>query len=77
MRRATPGRAAANDAPVTPTGHEKVYLVFYGSQWGTTGTDGNGNTTLSGDPTGEAPYVQQLFKGLGTGNELWSGVMTQ
>jgi serine protease len=59
------------------TGHEKVYLVFYGSQWGTQGTDGSGNTTLSGDPTGEAPYVQKLMKGLGTNNELWSGVMTQ
>jgi serine protease len=59
------------------TGHEKVYLVFYGSQWGTQGTDGNGNVTLSGDPQGVAPYLQQLFKGLGTGGELWSGVMTQ
>ena len=59
------------------TGPEKVYLVFYGSQWGTQGTDANGNVTLSGDPSGEAPYLQQLFKGLGTGNELWSGVMTQ
>jgi hypothetical protein len=59
------------------TGHEKVYLVFYGSQWGTQGTDANGNVTLSGDPNGEAPYLQQFFKGLGTNNELWSGVMTQ
>jgi Putative Ig domain len=59
------------------TGHEKVYLVFYGSQWGTQGTDGSGNTTLSGDPSGEAPYVQKLTKGIGTSNELWSGVMTQ
>ena len=59
------------------SGAEKVYLVFYGSQWGTQGTDANGNVTLSGDPSGEAPYLQQLFKGLGTGGELWSGVMTQ
>src|SRR5260370_38672551 len=59
------------------TGHEKVYLVFYGSQWGTQGTDANGNVTLSGDPSREAPYLQQLFKGLGTGGALWSGVMTQ
>ena len=58
-------------------GHEKVYLVFYGSQWGTQGTDSGGNVTLSGDPSGEAPYLQKLMKGLGTGNELWSGVMTQ
>jgi serine protease len=59
------------------TGPEKVYLVFYGSQWGTQGSDGNGNITLSGDPNGMAPYLQKLFKGLGTGGELWSGVMTQ
>jgi hypothetical protein len=59
------------------TGAEKVYLVFWGSQWGSSGTDGNGNTTLSGDPSGMAPRVQQLMKGLGTNNELWSGVMTQ
>jgi Putative Ig domain len=59
------------------TGHQKVYLVFYGSQWGSAGTDSNGNTTLSGDPSGEAPYLQKLFKGLGGGGELWSGVMTQ
>ncbi|HXA57613.1 MAG TPA: putative Ig domain-containing protein [Streptosporangiaceae bacterium] len=59
------------------TGHQKVYLIFYGSQWGSAGTDSNGNTTLSGDPSGEAPYLQNLFKGLGGGGELWSGVMTQ
>jgi serine protease len=59
------------------TGHQKVYLVFYGSQWGTQGTNSNGDTTLSGDPSGMAPYLQELMKGLGTNNELWSGVMTQ
>src|SRR5213078_3208533 len=59
------------------TGHEKVYLVFYGSQWGTLGTDGSGYVTLSGDPHGMAPYLQRMFKGLGTNGELWSGVMTQ
>jgi serine protease len=59
------------------TGAEKVYLVFYGSQWGSQGTGTNGNITLSGDPSGEAGVLQQLFKGLGTGGELWSGVMTQ
>ena len=59
------------------TGHQKVYLVFYGSQWGTQSTNGNGDTTLSGDPSGMAPYLQEFFKGLGTGGELWSGVLTQ
>jgi serine protease len=59
------------------TGPQKVYLVFYGSQWGTASTNSNGDVTLSNDPSGEAPYVQELIKGLGTGSELWSGVMTQ
>jgi hypothetical protein len=59
------------------TGHEKVYLVFYGSQWGTQSTNSNGDVTLSGDPSGVAPDLQEFFKGLGTNSELWSGVMTQ
>jgi putative Ig domain-containing protein len=59
------------------TGAEKVYLVFYGSQWGTQGTNSAGNVTLSGDTSGVAPDLQAFFKGLGTNNELWSGVMTQ
>jgi serine protease len=77
--------AAANDLSYgggidgigVTTGHEKVYLVFYGSQWGTQSTNSNGDVTLSGDPSGAAPYLQEFFKGLGTGNELWSGVLTQ
>jgi serine protease len=59
------------------TGQEKVYMVFYGSQWGTQSTNANGDIVLSGDPSGQAPYQQELYKGLGTGGELWSGVMTQ
>ncbi len=59
------------------TGPEKVYLVFYGSQWGSQSTNSSGDVTLSGDPSGEAPDLQEFFKGLGTDNELWSGVMTQ
>jgi hypothetical protein len=58
-------------------GHEKVYLVFWGSQWGTQSVNGQGDVTLSGDPSGEAPYLQEMFKGLGTNGETWSGVMTQ
>lgn len=58
------------------TGHEKVYLVFWGTQWGTQASTG-GDVTLAKDPSGEAPYLQQMFKGLGTGGETWSGVMTQ
>ena len=79
------GAASANDLNYgggiggigVTTGAEKVYLVFYGSQWGTQGANGSGYLTLSGDRSGEAPRLQQLFKGLGTNGELWSGVMTQ
>jgi serine protease len=59
------------------TGHEKVYLVFYGSQWGTASTGSDGYQHYSGDPQGVAPRLQAMFKGLGTNNELWSGVPTQ
>jgi serine protease len=48
------------------SGTPRVYLVFYGSQW-------NG----SGDPHGAATYLQNLFHGIGTGGEHWSGTMTQ
>jgi serine protease len=59
------------------SGTPKVYLVVYGSQWGSSSTDANGNMTLSNDAVGAVPYLQMLFKGLGTGNEGWSGTMTQ
>ncbi len=59
------------------TGQERVYLVFWGSQWGTQGTNAQGYATFSGDPDGVAPDLQAFFKGLGTGGETWSGVMTQ
>ena len=49
------------------SGTPKVYLVFWGTQWGTQGTDSNGNLTFSADPDSGAPYIQNLFKGLGTG----------
>ncbi|MFC5908788.1 Ig domain-containing protein, partial [Streptacidiphilus monticola] len=59
------------------SGHSKVYLVFYGSQWGTQSTNANGDATFSGDPDGAAPVTQEMFKGIGTGNELWSADLTQ
>ena len=59
------------------SGTPKVYFVFWGTQWGTSSTDGNGNLAFSSDTYGGAGKVQQEFKGLGTGGELWSGVMTQ
>jgi serine protease len=59
------------------SGHPKVYLVFYGNQWGTQGADANGNMTFANDPYGGAPVAQMMFKGIGTGGEQWSGTMTQ
>ncbi|WP_077481684.1 VCBS repeat-containing protein [Rhodanobacter sp. C06] len=59
------------------SGIPRVYLVVYGNQWGTASTDGNGNMNLSGDAFGAVPYLESMFKGMGTGGELWSGTMTQ
>lgn len=69
-------QGAYTGAGVT-TGAEKVYLVFWGSQWGAQGTNGSGYATFGGDTAGIAPDVQAFFKGVGTGGESWSGVMTQ
>ncbi|MEO6702508.1 MAG: putative Ig domain-containing protein [Jatrophihabitantaceae bacterium] len=58
-------------------GHSKVYLVFYGTQWGTQSTDANGNAKFTGDSAGAAGAAQQMFKGIGTNSELWSAELTQ
>ncbi|MBU6198232.1 MAG: PKD domain-containing protein [Xanthomonadaceae bacterium] len=58
-------------------GITKVYLVFYGSGWGTQSTDSKGDAVFSGDPNGAAQAAQEMFKGIGTGNELWSADLTQ
>ncbi|MEZ0106434.1 hypothetical protein ABH920_000415 [Catenulispora sp. EB89] len=58
-------------------GHAKVYLVFYGTQWGTQSTDSNGLANFSGDPDSAAPVVQKMFKDIGTGGETWSADLTQ
>ena len=59
------------------SGVPRVYLVFWGSQWGTAGTNASGYTTFTGDPKNAAPYIQAWLKGLGSNGEQWSGVMTQ
>src|SRR5258708_3871371 len=59
------------------SGQSRVYLVFYGTQWGTSSTDANGNLAFTGDSYGAASAVQQMFKGVGTNNELWSAELTQ
>lgn len=68
------------DAGVT-TGQPKVYLVIWGSQWGTEGSttaaNGTALATFSGDPDGFAPAAQTFFAGLGTDGETWSTILTQ
>ena len=86
-RGAQPAVAAASQAPLAygggnsgiggTTGSPRVYLVFWGTQWGTMGTNSAGNVTFTGDPSGMAPDYEAFVKGLGTGSETWSGVMTQ
>ncbi len=59
------------------TGQPKVYLVFYGSQWGTETTTGSGAAAFSQDPNALAPALQAFYGGLGTDGEQWSGIVTQ
>ena len=59
------------------SGPNKVYLVFYGSQWGTASTDANGNLKFSLDRYGAAGAAQQMFKGIGTSGETWQADLTQ
>src|SRR3954447_11303427 len=59
------------------TGAPKVYLVFWGTQWGAAGSNTKGDTTFTNDSVGAASVVQEFFKGLGTNSEGWSKVMTQ
>jgi serine protease len=66
--------AASNGVVV---GSPKVYLIFYGSEWGTASTATDGATTLSGDLAGMAPYVYRFLAGLGTTGDTWSNVLTQ
>lgn len=58
------------------TGKPRVYLVFWGAQWGAASLDANGNVTFANDPFDAAPTLQQLFRGIGTGGETWSGLHT-
>jgi hypothetical protein len=69
----------SNGGPVGVVGGSKpkVYIVFWGTQWGTRTTDSNGNAKFSNDTAGAAGQIQQMIKGLGTGGELWSGILTQ
>lgn len=59
------------------TGQPRVYLVFYGDQWGTASTNGASQMTFSNDSAHLAPALQTFYAGLGTNGETWSGVLTQ
>ncbi|MFE9426821.1 Ig domain-containing protein [Kitasatospora sp. NPDC006697] len=60
------------------TGAPKVYLVYWGNQWGKQSTDpASGDVGFTGDPDQAAPYQQEFFKGLGSSTDTWSKVPTQ
>ncbi|HSZ14232.1 MAG TPA: hypothetical protein VK790_09370 [Solirubrobacteraceae bacterium] len=67
------------DSVGVTSGPPRVYVILWGSQWGTEGTNGGGFKTFSGDPNGMAPDIQAFFAGLGSEaeGERWSGVTTQ
>ena len=69
------GDVASGGGPVV-TGTPRVYIVFWGSQWGTETTVGAFDQ-FGGDPDGLAPDLEAFFAGLGTDNELWSAIATQ
>lgn len=66
-----------NNGVGVTTGHERVYLVLWGSQWGKQTSGAGGYATFSGDHSGMAPRLQAFFKGIGLTGDIWSGVMTQ
>ncbi len=62
------------------SGAPQVYVVLWGTQWGTQGVtkvNGASYPTFSGDPAGVAPNLEAFYAGLGTNGETWSGVMTE
>jgi serine protease len=73
----TYGGGAGNPSIGVTVGQPRVYLVFWGSQWGRRSTDSSGYAAFSGDPQGMAPRLQAMFAGLGGNAEAWSGTMTQ
>lgn len=64
------------------TGKPLVYLIIWGSQWGTKGVSAVDNSgvsrdSFSGDTKGMIPYLESFIAGLGTNNETWSGVLSE
>jgi len=56
--------------------HQKVYLIFWGSQWGPASTSGK-DLTFTNDPFNAAPYVQDFLRGLYGNRDTWSTSTTQ
>ncbi len=71
------GGGAGNPSIGVTVGQPRVFLVFWGSQWGTRSTSSSGYAAFSGDPQGMAPRLQGMFAGLGGNSEAWSGTATQ
>ena len=59
------------------SGPAKVYLVYYGTQWGTATVGTDGYTRFSNDPSGAGLAAQKMYKGIGTNGELWQAELTQ
>jgi len=59
------------------SGAPRVYLVVWGTQWGSESTSGDGIHTYSADTQGAVALLQRFFRDVGNGHELWSGVLTQ
>ncbi|GAB3786731.1 hypothetical protein [Dyella agri] len=57
--------------------HIKVYIVYYGSNWGTQSANAKGDDVFSNDADGAAGVAEEMFKGIGTGSETWSADLTQ
>ena len=54
----------------------RVYLVFWGRQWGTASTV-SGNLVLTNDTKHVAPLLQRMFRGLAGSSDHWSTSTTQ
>jgi len=67
----------AIDSVGVMSGKVKVYIVYYGTQWGTRSTNASGDSVFTGDSDGAAAKAEEMFKGIGTNSELWSADLTQ
>lgn len=49
----------------------KIYVVFWGAQWGGSSVNGDGDLVFSGDVASMAPRLQRMYHGL-YGSETWT-----